>query len=193
MLGRLLRSARAGKWKVAYFRREVASGAESLQVSSESFAHSGEIPIRYTAFGKNLSPPLRWMDVPEGARSILVVIEDPDAPLPIPFVHAIVYNLQPNGELAEGAISARNAHTTAGRTDDFRTGRCTFGKAAYRGPGPIADHGPHRYFFQVFALDCGLDFEAPPKRRQILRAIDGHVLAKGLLVGKFERRSATAN
>jgi hypothetical protein len=189
MIGRLLKNIRAGNKRLTWFQNEAVKAPVAIAVTSESFAHGAEIPIRYTPYGENLSPALAWKNAPAATRSILLVIEDPDAPLLNPFVHSIVYNLPPGSALAEGAISCLNATAASSPPDDFRLGRCTFGSATYRGPGPIPDHGPHHYYFQIFALDLSLTFPSPPRRKEVLAAIGGHVLAKGLLVGTYERFS----
>jgi len=189
MLGRLLRNVRAGKAKMSFSHRVAALVPKTIQITSSAFAPGGEIPARFTQSGENLSPSLQWAHAPSGTRSVVIVVEDPDAPLPIPFVHAIAYNLPAEGVLAEGAIPNRTATESQTHSGQIQIGKSTFGKALYRGPGPIPDHGPHDYCFQVFALDCTLTFPSPPRRREILTAIESHLLAKGLLVGTYERRS----
>jgi len=96
-----------------------------------------------------------------------------------------VYGLGPEDCLREGEIPSAAAVVA----DKFKLGRGTFGMSAYRGPGPIADHGPHAYYFQIFALDCALSFAAAPRKKEIVAAMKGYVLAKGVLVGTYERRS----
>ncbi len=188
LIGQLLRNVHAGEQKLLYFCSEIAPVPETIQVRSSAFLHQSEIPQRYTPLGDNVSPQLSWSEIPANARSIVLVVEDPDAPLPRPFVHAIVYNLPPDGEVPEGALPTFERRAQPVPTE-FRLGKNTFGKLLFRGPSPVADHGPHRYYFQVFALDTTLTFHAPPRRNDIADAMNGHVLAKGLLIGTFERRS----
>lgn len=189
MLGRLLKNVHAGEAKLAFHAAQTSASA-ALRVTSTAFANEGRIPARYTPSAENISPPLAWDGAPADTRSALLIIEDPDAPLPFPFVYGIVYGLPAEGSLAEGAISDRNSAPEPAAADTFRVGRCTMGPAAYRGPRPVEDHGPHRYCFEFFALDCMLGFNVRPKRTEVLRAVEGHVLAKGILVGTYERTKA---
>lgn len=189
MLGRLIKNVRAGKDKLICFCKEVASAPETITLTSDAFAHGSDIPIHFTQTGRDLSPPLVWHNVPSNARSLVLVVEDPDAPLPFAFVHAIAYNLLPQAFLPEGAIPNTPPAQSQPQPDGLRIGKNTVGATAYRGPGPIPDHGPHAYHFQVFALDCKLTFASPPRRRDLLAAMSGHVLAKGILVGTYERWS----
>jgi hypothetical protein len=189
MLGRLLKNVRAGNDKLIWFCKELAQAPDTVLVTSDAFDSGGEIPLRFTQSGRDLSPPLGWSNLPSGTRSLVLVMEDPDAPLPFAFVHVIAYNLQPEIFLSEEALPNTPPQQSQAPPDGFRIGKNTVGTTAYRGPGPIPDHGPHTYHFQIFALDCDLTFSAPPRRRDILAAMGGHVLAKGKLVGKYERWS----
>jgi Raf kinase inhibitor-like YbhB/YbcL family protein len=189
MLGRLLKNIRAGNDKLICYSREVALAPDTIHVSSEAFLHGGEIPVRFTQSSMDLFPPLSWSNLPSATRSLVLVIEDPDAPLPFAFVHAIAYNLPPETFLPEAAIPNTPPAQSQPIPDGFRIGKNTVGTMAYRGPGPIPDHGPHSYYFQLFALDANLTFNSPPRRRDVLAAMSGHVLAKGTLVGTYERKS----
>ena len=188
MLGKLLRVLRAGDRKLAMCRDEFSNIPETILVTSKNFSHEDRIPDRFTQSGDNLSPDLEWNSLPSGTRSVVVIVEDPDAPLPNPFVHAIVFNLlPPMTQIAEGAIP--NATNVRERSLDppLCLGKNTFGRTAYLGPAPIPGSGPHRYYFQVFALDSERMFQRPPGRKDIIREMAGHVLAKGFLVGTYER------
>jgi hypothetical protein len=185
MIGKILRNVRAGTAKLLMNCKEVAQTPQTITVTSAAFAQESAIPLRFTAAGENLSPPLAWSGAPEGTQSVVLVIEDPDAPLPFPVVHAIAYNLPSNGSIPESAIP--NGKTVP--FDGFQMGKNIVGASLYRGPNPVPDHGVHHYYFQFFALDRKLEFSAPPARKQILAAMSGHTLAKGLLVGTCEKRS----
>jgi hypothetical protein len=118
----------------------------------------------------------------ETAEFVLIV-EDPDAPLPRPFVHAIVIGIPPeSSKLAEGALSALLP------TSQGILGRNSYGLAAYVGPRALPGHGPHTYVFQISALGKRLSFAQPPTRRELVAALDGVVSARGRLDGTFEQR-----
>ena len=134
-------------------------------------------PPRYTADGDGVSPELAWRGVPPQARCVALMIEDPDAPMPQPLVHAIAPRLPREGALAAGALSG----------DGVETGRNSYLKHGYLPPDPPTGHGPHRYAFEMFALS-----EEPPEvgsmgRGEFVDWIRAHVLAKGCLIGTYER------
>lgn len=187
MLGKLLRHVRAGKRKLMMYREEFVDLPETIQVTSQSFVHEGKIPIRITQLGESLSPAIEWQGLPANTCDIMVIMEDPDAPLISPFVHTIVYNLCPQIAIPEGAIS--NGMDAKGHAWLIhpRMGKNSFGKMTYIGPGPLPGHGIHHYYCQVFALDFTPTFSRPPSRQAMIRAIRSHVLAKGFVVGTFER------
>lgn len=149
-------------------------------VSSPSFQHEQAIPRRYTGEGEDVSPSLEWRGVPGNAVSLALLVEDPDAPDPQApervYTHWLVFNLPPDVTgLAEAADELPG---------DARQGLNDFGELGYRGPCPPT--GRHHYHFRVFVLDQMLDLERPG-RDEFLRAIDGHVLDEGDLVGTYEK------
>jgi len=146
-----------------------------LTVSSTAFANGAVIAAKHSAYGANVSPPLAWTPA-KGAASYALVVEDPDAPGPEPFVHWAVWNLA-GTRLPEGGGKALLAQ-----------GRNDAGSARYFGPRPPPG-GPHHYHVQVFALDAAAKLPAPgADRRALVAAMRGHVVAKGDLVGTFQRR-----
>lgn len=155
-----------------------------MQITSPSFAHGDWIPRNHTADGANLSPPLSFSGVPPGARSLALLVEDPDAPDPAAprtiFVHWIVYNLQPSTRgLPLGA-------DRGGLPPGARPGRNDFGGLDYEGPAPPV--GRHRYVFRLFALDAMLPERlGAPDRAGLMAAIEGHVIAEAELMGLYER------
>jgi Raf kinase inhibitor-like YbhB/YbcL family protein len=154
----------------------------SLLLTSPAFSHQGEIPARYTCEGQDVSPPLRWTGVPSGATSLVLIVDDPDAPDPqapkTTWVHWVLYNLPPSAsELPEG-IAALPAGTLEGLNDWKRTG--------YGGPCPPV--GRHRYFHKLYALDTVLPDLHTPAKSLVEQAMSGHVVAKAELVGTYERR-----
>jgi Raf kinase inhibitor-like YbhB/YbcL family protein len=158
-------------------------GAMSLQLTSPAFAHQGEIPVRFTceAAGKEVSPPLAWSGVPAGAKSLALIVDDPDAPDPkapkMTWVHWVLYDLPPAaGGLPEG-VAGLPAGTREGQNDWKRTG--------YGGPCPPV--GRHRYFFKLYALGTVLPDLGRPTKAKLESAMKEHVLARAELVGTYEK------
>jgi Raf kinase inhibitor-like YbhB/YbcL family protein len=154
-----------------------------LTLTSTVFQNNGEIPSLYTCEGQDLSPPLEWRGVPAGTRSLVLIVDDPDAPDPraprMTWVHWVLYNLPPDsGELPEGTISADlPAGTREGLNDWKRVG--------YGGPCPPV--GRHRYFHKLYALDTVLDKMDRPNKAKIEAAMQGHILAQTELVGTYQK------
>ena len=183
LVGHALRGQRAGLEKTAYQAVDLRGGMAAITVASLAFADHAPIPERYTADGEGVSPPLQWTGVPEAAASVLLIVEDADAPTPQPWVHAIVVALAAgDGALQEGALPSRD-NDGAG----LRLGRNSYLQARWLPPDPPPGHGVHRYAFQVFALDAGASFEGEPGREAVLEAIRDHGLASGCLIGTYER------
>ena len=181
-IGHALRGQRAGLENTAFQSVDLRAGMAQIAVTSLAFVDHAPIPARYTADGAGLSPPLQWSGVPDGARSLVVVVEDADAPTPQPLVHAIVVDLAAaDGALAEGALPSKD-HDGSG----VRVGRNSYLQAAWLPPDPPPGHGVHRYAFQVFAL-AGGEFDGTPGRDAVLDAIRDHGLASGCLIGTYER------
>jgi hypothetical protein len=156
----------------------------ALSLVSPSFPHLGEIPARHTCEGQDASPALSWSGVPPGAKSLVLIVDDPDAPDPkapkMTWVHWVLYDLPPAASgLAEGVRpEALPAGTGEGLNDWKRTG--------YGGPCPPI--GRHRYFFKLYALDARLANLRTPSKAAVERAMEGHVVARTELVGTYEKR-----
>ncbi|MGB6131869.1 MAG: YbhB/YbcL family Raf kinase inhibitor-like protein [Acidobacteriaceae bacterium] len=149
----------------------------SLTVASASFAPGTPIPRRYTCDGGDISPELHWSAAPAAAKSLALVVEDPDAP--VLFTHWILYNLPPQTRsLPENASAQTRLPLGAAQ------GINNFGAIGYRGPCPPPGR-PHRYIFRVYALDARLDFPAGITRVQFDAAIRGHLLASGSTMGIY--------
>ena len=156
--------------------------AMATNLNSPAFQPNGHIPSRYTCEGEDISPPLTWEGVPNGAKSIVLIIDDPDAPDPkapkIVWVHWVVYNMPPNTKsLPENAGKAGLPQGTLVGLNDFK-------KTGYGGPCPPI--GRHRYFHKLYALDTTLDLKGATKS-QIERAMQGHTLANAELIGTFQK------
>ena len=155
----------------------------SLTIESPNFAHMGEIPRVHTCDGRDTSPQLRWHRVPEGTKSLALIVDDPDAPDPaapqMTWVHWVLYNLSPDSSGLPPAVSTGQLPpgTREGLNDWKRTG--------YGGPCPPI--GTHRYFFKLYALDNVLpDLEAQTKA-ELEGAMNGHIVSQVELVGLYHR------
>lgn len=157
--------------------------AEGIAVSCAAFGPEGAIPDRYSAWHDNVSPPLQWTDVP-GVGAWALIVEDPDAPRDLPFVHWLIWNLPATStRLTEGV--PRDAHPLG--PQGSVQGRNDGGGLGWMGPRPPAGHGVHRYYFQLFALDGPLALGPEADLVALTNAIKGRVIAQGQLVGTYER------
>ncbi|WP_116809165.1 YbhB/YbcL family Raf kinase inhibitor-like protein [Steroidobacter cummioxidans] len=154
--------------------REVFDAPSTIAVSSSAIPAGGAIDVRYSDYGQGISPPLQWASLPSGTRSVVLVMEDPDAGSP-PFVHWMMINLPPS----PSALPELHGQSV-------REGSNSTGKRGYFGPRPPVGDPPHHYHFQLFALDDKLDLPAGFSRDALLQAMHGHVLAQGELVGLFQ-------
>ena len=158
----------------------------TLIVDSPEF-NDGEAMARdFSAEGRGLFPTIGWSGVPAACKTMVLVIEDPDAPRPEPFVHGIVYNIPPDlTELLEDSIG-KNGASQSLIARGLLLGKNSNDQPAYKPPTPPSGSGPHHYHFQLFALDTKLTFSEAPDLAAIRKAIDNHVLACGELVGTYE-------
>jgi Raf kinase inhibitor-like YbhB/YbcL family protein len=142
-----------------------------------AFAGGGLIPAKFTCEGANVSPELCWNDAPANTRSYALIVDDPDAPVGT-FTHWVLFDVPADrASLAEGA----SAIGVAGKND--------FGRAGYGGPCPPRGHGPHRYYFTLYALDiASLRLKAGAGRREMETALRGHILAQAAYLGRYERK-----
>ena len=184
MVGHALREQRAGLEKLAFNQVGLRAGMGSIEVSSLAFGDHERTPAPYTADGAGLSPPLHWTGVPQGCASLVLIVEDADAPTPQPLVHAIVVDLPPaDGSLREGALSSPGHEAT----DDLQAGRNSYLRAGWLPPDPPPGHGVHRYAFQLFALDAAPRFSGKPGRDELVDAVQEHGVASGCLIGTYDR------
>jgi Raf kinase inhibitor-like YbhB/YbcL family protein len=182
-VGHALKDFRAGLETTTYHQADFAGAPEAITVSSSAFTDGGRLPVRYTADGDKLSPPLAWTGVPEGAAVVVLIVEDADAPMPSPVVHTLAWALPPERtSLHEGAL-----RSSGSGGEPLSLGLNSFFGAEYLPPDPLPGHGPHRYLFQLFALDAPPAVKGTPLRAQLVAAMKGHVMARGLLVGVYER------
>lgn len=155
----------------------------TLSITSSAFDNSQAIPANYTCSGADISPPLNWSGVPDEARSLVLVVDDPDAPDPaapkMTWVHWLVYNIPP-----DVAGLAENAEAT-GLPAGSEQGLNDWQHNGYGGPCPPI--GRHRYFHKLYALDCVLQGLDRPTKAQLEAAMQGHVISQAQLVGTFEK------
>ena len=162
-IGHALRDQRAGLEKTAFNLSGLRAGMATIEVGSLAFADHAPIPARYTADGEGVSPPLHWGGVPPAASTLLLIVEDADAPMPRPLVNAIVVDLSPaQAALAEGALKSPDHEG-----QDVHEGRNSYLIAGWLPPDPPPGHGVHRYAFQLYALAAGDAFSSTPGRAMI--------------------------
>jgi Raf kinase inhibitor-like YbhB/YbcL family protein len=154
-----------------------------MKIESSAFSHQGEIPSHHTSDGEDASPPLQISDVPADAKSLALIVDDPDAPDPaapkMTWVHWVLYDLPPT------TINIGMKATAAQL--DGRDGNNDWRRVGYGGPAPPI--GRHRYFFKLFALDTMLGDLHNPTKHKLEQAMAGHVLARAELVGTYARQS----
>lgn len=183
-MGKMLRSVRAGHAKLVVVQNGIAPAGPTLELASPAFGNGARLPVRFTADGNGVSPPLVWSDPPAGTASLALIVEDPDAPAGQPLVHAIVWNIPAlEQRLVEGAIRREGK----GRADGSDVGRNSFWSEGWLPPDPPTGHGSHDYVFQLFALSQTPALDPSPGRTALVDALRGHVLAAGILVGTYSR------
>ena len=175
-IGRVLSSVHAGDRKLAGHKLGVAH-LQSVEVASPDFDAGGMLPRDATVDGRGTPPTIAWRGIPPGARSIVLLAEDPDAPLPEPFVHWMVYGLPPTVTVLDGKPEGYG-----------HEGKNSKLKNAFTPAAPPPGHGVHHYHFQVFALDIEIDLPDGAGRHALIAAMRGHVVTWGELVGVYERR-----
>ena len=149
----------------------------TFTLTVSAFGNGGMIPAKFTCEGANVSPELHWSDAPATAKSFALIVDDPDAPAGT-FTHWVLFDIP-----AERSSLAEGDHTigVAGKND--------FGRVGYGGPCPPRGHGPHRYFFTLYALDmASLKLKAGADRGYVEAALRGHILAQAQYLGRYERK-----
>jgi len=144
---------------------------KELIITSPAFENMGFIPRKYTCDGDDVNPPLKIEGIPKETRSLVLIVDDPDAPRGT-WDHWIVWNIPPVEKIEEDSVPG-----TEGLNDSNRH--------SYGGPSPPS--GTHRYFFKVYALDTKLNLNPNSRKRDVERAMEGHIIAKGEIVGRYSR------
>ncbi|MFC1647680.1 YbhB/YbcL family Raf kinase inhibitor-like protein [Patescibacteria group bacterium] len=143
-----------------------------MKISSSAFENEGEIPSKYTCDGENVNPSLDFADVPEGTKTLALIVDDPDAPVGI-WVHWLVWNIDPNTtKINENSLPKGASEGTS-----------SFGSVGYGGPCPPS--GTHRYQFKLFALDTEIDMESSNDKAALESRMEGHIIDKVMYMGKY--------
>lgn len=150
-------------------------------IESPAFKDGEIIPEKYTCDGEDISPPIKWKDVPPSTKSIAIICEDPDAPL-MTWIHWIIYNIPPEiGELKENIPKKEEVE------GGIKQGKNSWRKFGYNGPCPPGKK-QHRYYFKAYALDIKIDSEKPLNKKSLTKFMESHVLEKAELMGKYFRK-----
>ena len=146
----------------------------TMQISSPAFDNNGSIPVKYTCNGEDINPPLVIAEVPEEAQSLVLIVDDPDAPVGN-WTHWLMWNIDPStAEIAENSVS-----------DGAVQGTNSWGRNDYGGPCPPS--GTHRYFFKLYALDTKLDLASSADQSDLEKTIEGHSIASAELMGAYSQ------
>lgn len=143
-----------------------------MMITSPAFAEGNMMDDKYTCKGKDINPPLKISGIPEGAKSLALIVDDPDAPAGT-WTHWVVYNIQPTEEIKEDSVPGKQ-------------GENNFGKISYNGPCPPS--GVHRYFFRLYALDDELGLKEPPARLELEAAMEEHIIARAEVYGLYGKK-----
>ena len=156
----------------------------TMTLKSPDFAHQGEIPKQYTCDGEDVSPALTWSDIPQDAKSLVLIVDDPDAPDPaapkMTWVHWVLYNIPP------AAAGLPQGITPSDLPPDTLQGMNDWKRAGYGGPCP--PKGRHRYFHKLYALDIELPDLHWPDKAQLEKAMEGHIIDQTELIGTYQRQ-----
>jgi Raf kinase inhibitor-like YbhB/YbcL family protein len=157
----------------------IQTGGDKMKISSSAFKEGEMIPKKYTCDDINISPPLEWSLAPEGTKTFALICDDPDAPMGT-WVHWVIFNLPAKTNQLSENIPSKEV-----LPDGAKQGKNDFGRVGYGGPCPPA--GIHRYYFKIYALDDELDLKAGVTKAELLKAMDGHILAEAQLMGRYKR------
>jgi Raf kinase inhibitor-like YbhB/YbcL family protein len=182
-VGQMLRHVRPGLAGLATSRLSLPG--HGMVITSPAFTEGGNIPVRYTQDGESLFPPLYWDNIPAATKSLVLLVEDADAPFPRPLVHALLHDIPATlSGIPEGGVARSQ---TRNSPLGFKAGRNSVSRAGWMAPSPIPGHGPHRYAFQLLALDTVPSFAGPPGRGTLLRAVKSNIIAASRLIGVYQR------
>lgn len=160
---------------------------ETITVTSSTFEHHGTVPLEYTAYGDNKSIDLSWSNLPAGTVQLALICDDPIVPMPQPFVHWVAYNIPATASGLPANLMKDAEVTGVAGLEGMINGVNGTRQAGYFGPRPPVDGKLHAYHFRVYAIDADLDLAPGLNKADLLAAIDGHVLATGMLMGHYQR------
>ena len=143
-----------------------------MKITSPEFKNNGSIPAKYTCQGQDINPPLLIEGIPEGTKSLALIMDDPDAPMGT-WVHWVVYDIPPAGRIAENSVPGTQGTNTSG---------------AFEYGGPCPPSGTHRYFFKVYALDAMLGLKEGVAKKDLEKSMEGHILDKAELMGVYKKK-----
>jgi Raf kinase inhibitor-like YbhB/YbcL family protein len=158
-------------------------GGKTMKITSSAFNHNETLPKKYTCDGDNINPPLAWSNVPPDAKSLVLIIDDPDAPATKPdsWVHWVAFNIPPTvTELAENSSFATIKGVKRGLTNN--------GKLEFHGACPPYGNGVHHYHFTLYALDALLDLPEGVSKQKLVSTMKGYILEQTTLIGTYERK-----
>jgi Raf kinase inhibitor-like YbhB/YbcL family protein len=164
-----------------------AQTPQAITVTSPTLKAGETIPQDYTADGRNISPPLAWSGAPSSTKEFAVICDDPDVPMPQPFVHWVIYKIPATAKGLPENIPIDPAAAMPTEIAGAVQGTSGFRRAIYRGPAPPPGK-PHHYHFKVLAIDAVLDLKPGLTKAELLDAVKGHVVGEGELVAVYERK-----
>jgi Raf kinase inhibitor-like YbhB/YbcL family protein len=153
----------------------------TVELTSEAFANGQSIPAKYSCKGKNISPALAWSEPPAGTQSFALIMDDPDAPMGT-WVHWVLFNIPASTRALQEDLSISGKSADQGTAS---VGKNSWGDLGYGGPCP--PRGMHRYYFKLYALDTALGLRPGATKEQVLKAMQGHILGQGELMGTFSK------
>ena len=145
---------------------------KTLSVTSAAFSNNGDIPLKYTCEGEGINPPLDISDIPDGTKSLALIVDDPDAPHGT-FDHWIMWNIAPDSQIKEDSAPGKQGLN---------------GKKEKKYYGPCPPSGTHHYHFKVFALDTEFELPEEADKSALLKAMEGHIIGQGEIVGLYKKK-----
>lgn len=158
--------------------------AVTIKLTSPAFAHGERIPKKYTGDGEDISPALQWTALPENTKELALIMDDPDAPRPEPWVHWVIYKIPATATgLPENIAKTERPVEPTGALQGLNS----WNRVGYGGPAPPPGHGVHHYHFRLYALDTTLDLGPRLTKEALLEKMKGHIIGRGELIGTYQR------